>query len=331
MPTVLASPTLANGLLNTFWDTYAGVIGKAQSSVLGQVMDIPGVGATNREHSFSYFNAPPHMEYWRRGDPIPEGAMDSTSFTVKVYEFAKRVPWFKWDRKDDQTQSLFDVVKMLAKNAGNIPERLFFDCLTGTATTLPAVPLAPDGAAFFATTAGGSARFGVTSGNLLTGTAPTTTAIVLTDYYAAMEQFGLFQDGQGQPLFGSEVVGEGVIILHSIADTKIMEETFLQRRQGGVMGTDAGVTPSNIVQDASRNVQLWGSPRIATGDWYVFLKGAPKKPTFILNREGLKEYASLESDNNGDIVRTTAIESVQWEMRIGAGIALPYGAIKINS
>jgi hypothetical protein len=305
-------------------------------------MDL-SVPATNRDHDFAYLNAAPHMAHWEIGNSIPTDAMDSVQFNVPVYNWARRVPWSKWDRKDDQTQSLFDMARMAGESAALLEERFFFDLLIagggGTAGTLPAVQNAPDGAAGFATTAGGAARFGVTDGNLLNGTGVTTVHDVQADYYSAIEQFGLFQDGKGQPLLSPETIAAGTVIIHATADTQIMEQSFLQLRQGiGMDNTGArggtvlaASADSNLVRDSSRNVQLWGSPRLATGDWYVFLANPPKKATFVLDREGVQEFSSLEGDNNGDHTRDTGEEYIQWERRAGAAWALPYGAIKINN
>lgn len=329
MSRVIASSVLINGLRSEFTDTYLAVQNRQQDSRLAKVMDL-GIGATNRYHDFAYFEAAPHMEYWPRGSTIPTDAMDSVDFRAVVYNWARRVPWHKDDRKDDQTSSLVDVARAAGESAALLPERFFFDLLANSAGTLPAIPLAPDGAAFFATTdGGGSARFGATSGNLLTGTGIASTSTILADFYSAIEQFLLFQDGKGQPLFSSERVDAGTIIVHAAADTEAFETAFLQKRQGTI-GSASG-TPSNIVQDASRNVQLWGSSRLSTGDWYVFLQQPPKLPTFLLDREGVQEFSSLEGDNNGDHTRNTGEEYIQWERRAGAGIALPYGAIKVNN
>jgi len=330
MSTVIASQVLANGLRTEFADTYSAIQNRQADSRLSLVMDL-SIGATNREHEFAYFEAAPHMAQWSRGSSIPEDAFDSVSFTTPVYTWGRRIKWHKEDRKDDQTQSLMDIARMAGQSAALLPERFFFDLLTGGTDTLPAVPLAPDGAAFFATLAGGSNRFGVSSGNLLTGNGIASVSAIRTDYYNAIEQFKQMQDGKGQPLLSDEVIDSGVVCVHSAADTEAMEEAFMQRRQGEVLGTDAGTTPSNLVQDASRNVTLWGSQRLATGDWYVFLRSPAKRATFMLDREGITEYSSLEGDNNSDHTRTTGEEYVQWERRAGAGIALPYSAIKINN
>lgn len=332
MSTVIASNVLANGLRTEFADTYSTIQNRQADSRLAMVMDL-SIGATNRQHEFAYFEAAPHMDYWRRGDTIPVDAMKSVQFQVPVYTWARRVPWHKEDRKDDQTQSLFDVARMAGQSAALLPVRFFFDLIGASTSTLPAVPTAPDGASMFSTTAGGAARFGVTDGNLLTGSGVTTVSAIRTDYYNAIEQFKQFQDGKGQPLLSDDIIDQGVVIVHGAHLTEQMEEAFLQQRQGIVKGTDAGVTPSNLVLDANRNVTLWGTSRIAStdNDFFIFLKGAPKKPTFLLDREGVREYTCLEGDNNSDHVRNTGEEYIQWERRAGAGIALPYGAIKINN
>lgn len=331
MSTVLASAVLANGLRTEFVDTYSKINNRQADGRLSLVMDL-GIGATNRDHTFAYFEAAPHMDLWPRGDTIPTDAFEGVSFTTPVYAWGRRIPWHKHDRKDDQTKSLMQVARMAGASAALLPERFFFDLLAGTTNTLPSVPNAPDGAAFFATTDGsGADRFGVSSGNLLSGSGVASASAIRTDYYNAIEQWKQYQDGKGQPLFDDAIVDGGAVLIHAAENTEAFEEAFLQRRQGEVKGTDAGTTPTNLVQDASRNVRLWGTSRLSGNDWYLFLANSPLQPTFLLDREGLQEFSSLEGDNNGDHTRNTGEEYVQWERRAGAGIALPYGAIKINN
>lgn len=331
MALVIASGVLANGLRTEFADTYSKIKNRTADGRLSAVMDL-GIGATNREHQFGFFEAAPHVELWRRGETIPTDSFASRQFSTPVYTWGRRVPWHKDDRKDDQTGSLMTLARMAGQSAALLPERFFFDLLTGGTATLPAVPLAPDGAAFFSTTdGGGSARFGVTDGNLLTGSGLATSSAIRTDYYNLIEQWKQLQDGKGQPLLNDQVIDAGVLIVHPASATEAFEESFFQRRQGEVLGTDAGVTPSNLVQDAGRTVRLWGSSRLTGSDWYAFLLNSPTLPTFLLDREGVREYSSLEDDNNGDHTRNTGEEYVQWELRQGAGIALPYGAMKVNN
>lgn len=331
MSDVIASSVLANGLRTDFWDTYAAIRNRQADSRLAMVMDL-GVPATNRQHEFGYFEAAPHFEQWIRGQSIPVDGFDSTNFTVPVYTWGRRVKWHNEDREDDQTQSLFDIARMAGQSAALLPERFFFDLIKNSTTILPAVPLAPDGAAFFSgTDGGGASRFGVSGGNLLTGSGVASVSAIRTDYYNGIEQWKAFQDGKGQPLLSDEVIDSGVVIVHGSGNTEAFEEAFLQRRQGEVLGTDAGTTPTNLVQDASRNVTLWGTQRIADNDWFMFLKNPPKKTAFFLDRKGIMEESAVRGENNSDLVRDTGEEYIQWHSRSGAGIALPFGAMKVNN
>lgn len=336
MSTVIAGQVLANGLRTEFTDTYQVIRNRQADGRIGAVMDL-GVGATNRRHKFAYFEAAPHMEQWIRGETVPTDAMGSVQFEVSVYNWARRVPWHKDDRKDDQTSSLVDMARTAGESAALLPVRFFFDLISNGSDTLPAVPTAPDGAVMFATTdSGGANRFGVSSGNLLTGTGVASIGAIQTDYYSCLEQWKQFQDGKGQPMLSDETIDSGVIIIHAATRTQEFEEAFLQKRQG-ILGPDntsdavTSVAASNLVQDASRNVTLWSTSRLTGDSYYVFLKNSPKLPTFFLDREGIQEFAALEGDNNSDHARDTGEEYVQWECRSGGGIALPYGAIKVDN
>ena len=103
----------------------------------------------------------------------------------------------------------------------------------------------------------------------------------------------------------------------------------MQKQQ---VGNSNGGSQSNLVSDTAKNVTLWPSARLTdANDWYIFLGNPPKEQTFFLDREGVQEETALMEDNNSDHARATAEESIQWFSRSGAGIALPYGAIKTTN
>jgi hypothetical protein len=344
MPNIIASEVLANGLRTEFTETYTAIRNRQADGRLGQVMDL-NIGATNRYHDFAFFESGPHITLWRRGEPVPGDAMGSDTFRAVVWDWARRVKWHKHDRADDQTQSLMTAARMAGESTALLPERTFFDVLTNGASNyvdaLPAIPLAPDGQAFFSTTSdgGSTARFGATNGNLLTGTGVTTIHDVQADYYSALIQFGLFQDGKGQPLFSPEIIDQGAIIIHALADTEIFDIAFKQTQN--VVGLDNtgarggtvvyGGGESNLIQDTNRTPTLWGTSRLASGDWYVFLRNPPQKAVFRLERQGVIELEALEGNNNSDHVRDTGEEYVQWECREGVGLSTPYSVIMIDN
>jgi phage major head subunit gpT-like protein len=336
MAQIITSELLTNGLRMEFWDTYEKIKNRLPDEQLGMVMDL-SITATNRKHDFGYIEAAPHAEQWVRGAGIPEDAMDSTKFSVTAYNWGRRVKWMEDDREDEQTQSLLPMARMAGESFALLPQRFFFDLITNDSalnSTLPAVPNAPDGAAmFYATDGDGDDRFGVSGGNLISGGGVTTTALIQSDYYTALQRFSEFQDGKGYPMFNPGTIDGGVVIIYPPELREIMEKAFLQKRQGvDITGSNAGTTPTNIIFDASRNVTLWCSSYLSdANDWFVFLKNAPVKPTFTMERRALRELTSLMDDNNSDSVRTTKEEYIQWDSRLGAGIALPYAAIKVTN
>ena len=328
MTTIQANETIQNGLQSTFVDTYMAIENRVQETHLPLVMDL-GFKAKNRVHEFAYFNSAPHMSYWRRGDTVPVDVMDSVGFTAVAHTYAKRIPWHKEDRKDDQTQSLFEAARYVGRSAAMLPTDFLADALNDAANTLPSIPLAPDGAALFsATTPDGEDRFGVSGGNLVAGGAGlwNSTAATISAVYEGIERFKGMTDTKGKPLWTDDILDQGFVVIYPHGRTQEIEEAFMQRRQGSA----AGGAPSNIFMDASRDFTLWGTQRISTDHMYIFLKGSPKKPFFTMDREDLLELDSLEGSNNGDHTRTTGEEYIQFERRIGLGVALPYGVCEIT-
>lgn len=328
MANVIASQVLLAGLRQEFADTYLN-IRREQDARLGLVMDL-NVASDKRTEFYGYFEAAPHAKFWRRGQAIPEKGFRSVQFALTNLNWGRRVKWHSDDRADDQTGTLLDAARACGRSFAVLPERFFFDLIQATTDTLPNVPLAPDGVAMYSTVDGdGLDRFGVSDGNLLTGSGVADSGAIRSDYYAAIEQFKLMQDGQGQPLLTDDVTDGGTVVLYGAHNTEVFEETFLQKRVGEVKGTDAGTTPTNIVHDASRNVRLWGTQRIKDDSFYTFLLNAPKKSTFLQTREALQER--FAQADNSDFVRNVDEEYIQWKYRGNGGIALPYASIKTSN
>ncbi len=334
-PSILSNNLLVNGLRTEFVDTYQAIKNRQADGRLGMVMDL-SIQATNRYHTFAYLEAAPHPEEWKPGESIPTDAMKAVQFDGDVYNWARRIPWSKWDRHDDQTDSLMDMARMVGEGHALIPERIFFNLLLNDTTDLlPAVPNAGDGVAFFTT----NTRFEASGGNTVTKAGVTTIHDIRANYYTALERFMDFKDGKGQPLLNPATIDAGVVIIHAAASTEAFETTFLQSRQaagidaaGAIGGTVvAAAATTNMNKEISgRGVTLWGTPRLTTADeWYIFLKGAPKKPTALLDRQDVQEFSAMEGDNNSDSVRSTGEEYIQFESRSGGIIAVPHGAIKV--
>ena len=330
-----SSAMLINGLRTEFTNTYRDALNRASNGRLSMVMDLDGVSATNREHDFGYREAAPHIERWVRGDPIPTEGMASKTYKVVVHNWAKRLEWHEDDRDDDQTQSLMQDAAQTGESAGLMAERMFFDLLLSETNTLPVTINAPDGNPLTI----GTSRFEYSSGNQA-AFSPTSAQSCIDAYFTAMNAFRQFKDGKGQPLWSEDVIDGGVVIVGSAVDEKLWVKGLEQKMQivginaagaenpGSAITAGAGVT--NIIQDSNRNVTFWPTQRIATGVAYVILKKTPVKPFFILNRRAVRRRDSLGDMNNSDRTRTTGMEYVQWDLRSGAGINLPYGVFKLT-
>jgi len=330
---IISANTLTAGIRADFAGAYRQSY-EASKARLGAVMDL-GLPSDKLTELFAYFESAPYPRLWKRGDAISDQEFGSVQFNVTNRDWGIRIGWHENDREDDQTRSLMDRAREAGRNFGTLPERVFFQLLLGTADNdlLPAVPLAPDGAAMFATTDGaGSARFGITNGNLLTGTGVASSAAIRTDFFSAIEQLRGFQDTAGQPLWADNILDQGFTVVYGVHNDHVFREGFQQGRTiAGPLTTTGNAAVTNIIMESGLNVDLWSTQRIPSGndDWYVFAKAAPYKPTFQLVRRPLRE--SFGNMENSDEARKTKIEHVQWDSREGYGIMLPYACLQLNN
>ena len=330
--TILAANALTAGLRADFAATYRQQYRFVRER-LARIMML-GVPSDKLTELYAYFESAPYPIRWPRGQTISSKPFKSVQFSVTNVDWARKIEWHKNDREDDQIRSLFDQARQLGANFATLHERVFFQLLTNTtdSTLLATIPNAPDGAAFFATTAAGANRFGVSGGNIVTGTGVATSGAVRTDFFSAISRFKRFQDTEGQPLLEEGVLDQGISVIYGATNEQIFREAFIQSRTvqataAGQASTGAAVT--NIVLESGLNLKLWSTQRITDNDWFIILEGTQIKPVFQQEREALKEH--VETMDNSDYARRTKIESIQWDARYGYGINIPYSAIKVDN
>lgn len=329
---VIAGSSFAAGLQVEFLKTYEATY-KTNMARLGMVMNLDLTSDKDAEKYF-YWLATPHPRIWRRGESISTKNFDGVQFSVTNYDWARKIEWHHNDLADDQTKSLEGHARQLGQNFALLKERLFFQLLLNStdADLLPAVPNAPDGAAFFAATAGGVDRFGLSGGNIVSGGGVTTSDLIRTDFWAAVSALRRFQDGEGQPLHPDGVLDGRYVIIYGAANEEKFREAFKQARTVetntvGSTGTAAGV--SNTVMESGLKFELWPTQRITDNDWFVFAADSPTKSVFYQTREALSE--NVQTLENSDTARSTQIEGVQWKERGAAGLSLPIQAVKVNN
>lgn len=326
---VFTTPQITQWVRTEFVNTYNTATASLKEALAPVMeMDIP---STRLTEFYAYYLKSPHMKIWRRNETISEKGFNSVSFSVENKDWAIRIPWHENDERFDQTKSLVDVARKTGTDAAILDQRVFFQINTGATDNelLAAIPTAPDGAALYATTAGGVNRFEASSGNLLTGSGVATPAAIRNDFFSALEQFRLFKDGEGQPLLNPAELGSTYYVYYGAARMREYAEAFQQTLTSFTTVAAGNVAVSNVIADAGVNFKLIATPYITDDDAFVFCTGVPIKAIFSQLAFPLREVSADMA--NSDSVRTTKYKYMQWDLTKGFGISLPYQAIKINN
>lgn len=324
-----ASGSLAAGLRTNFTDTYTL---NRQNTVaeLSSVLEIiPSDKLTER---YAYYTAGSHPVLWRRGDSISNKPIKDVTWTVTNRDWAKGVSWHQNDEADDQTKSLLTQAREIGNNFGLLAKRVFFQILLSStdADLLPATMTAADGAALFSATAGGAARFGVTGGNIITGSGVSSASAIEADFYSAVTRLASFQDGEGQPIWDSAVMDKGFELFYGMTNNLVVQRAFkADAVAAGPLTSTSNATVSNMIKVGGLQVKLTGTTRITTNDMFVAMLDAGRKPIIMQERQGLKEM--LSDETNSDVARKTGIKSLDWYERTGWGIATPYALVQIDN
>lgn len=293
-----------------------------------------GVGSDKRTERYGYWESPPLPERWPRGRSIPRESGQAIAYQVTNLDWGKAIDWHENDLEDLKLGDIRTWARGLAQRFAVLPERVFFQLLLAStnAKLLPSIPTAPDGAALFATTAGGSARFGATGGNIYTGSGtPSSAQGVKEDFFGAVERMRTFQDTKGEPLHDDSLLEQGFLVIYNVDYEAVFREAFVQGRtlEVGGAGASAGAAVSNVILDSGMKVTLWGTQRITDADWYVFATQVEPKPIFEQLRMPLRTIE--ETRDNSSRARNEKILSFLADMRAGYSYNLPYGAVKVNN
>jgi phage major head subunit gpT-like protein len=336
-PQVVAANLLTNGLLDTFRDAWM------KPDPLNEALLDKVVGkqtSDSAQEIYAYTETGSYPKRKPRGRESEFENFLSRQFTVVNYDWEAGVSWHRNDRRDDKTKSLYDQARSSGGRFRKLRELLLFQMLLASANAdlLPAIPNSPDGAAWFSATDGAAAaRFGITNGNLLTGSTVGAPQNVVDDYYRGYSQILGFLNPKGNPIWGASDLDAGIVIIHNVADTHIFHQAFKQSMryrvtQNVAAAENVGVTSvSNLVSESGQQVTLWGTAHISTHDWFMVLDGIPnwQKPIFVQDREALREV--FANEDNSDESRKKDEEYILWKASLGVGQFLPYQSLMIDN
>ena len=320
----LSASTFAGGIVDAMMGTYDDLVTYQQSSNLSLLMEL-AVPTDKRRTDYGFWDTPPGLGHWEQGSTVPRGSSRSTSFSVVVSDWGRAIEWHENDRNDDQLAGLLPSAMRSGQSAAYLPEEFAMDALTQTASILPSIPLAPDGGALFAAAIGGVARFGVSGGNIVTGTGVASEDTILADFYSVRTRFARMVH-RGSRLVPDALINGGMLIIAGSHLEGILQKTFLNSRiaQGA-----AGATPDNVVKSAGHKVTIWTHPRITGNSWYVALTAATQKVLFEVERMPLRETILTIDQNPAAAV--DGIEQVVFKKRAGLGMNLPITLMQVSN
>ena len=329
---VSTSDDLFRDVQATFLETYQDVIGR--NAKLGNAMAL-GMPSNKRKEFYGYFESPPTIDRIDRGESITEDSFKAISYSVENLTWGKAIGFHEDDLEDIQLGDLRQVARGLAKRAAVLPEQVFFQILQGSsnASLLKAIPTAPDGASLYSATAGGTDRFGVSGGNIVSGTGVATGIAIRNDFWGAVEQAMQFQDTEGEPLLEDGIVDGGVTVVFNAANLEAYMEAFIQTRSATLGASltpfsNAAVT-NTVLEGYNGGVTLWPTQRITDNDAYLFFNDIGPKAVF----EQVRQPPRLidETRENSERARRYRIMATLLDMRAGYGVNVPYGTVKINN
>lgn len=327
---VISGASFAAGLRGEFFNAYQQRY-QALTNRIGKHMAL-GLPSTRNEEPYFYFESSPYFRRWVRGRGMSYKNFKGIQWTVTNYEWARAIPFHYRDVNDDQSKSLMTRARELGIRGAITDEDIFFQIMQGTSDDdlLPAVPNAPDGAALYATTAGGSNRFGISNGNIITGGGVATVSSIQTDYFKAISRMVQFQDTQGGRLLDPEKIRGAKTLYYNPANMEVVEKAFEQSLIHSIVsGTGAAV--SNVVKEmsAKHNVVTVPHPKITDNDMYLFIDDPEVKPIFMQEREPLRD--AFADFDNSDSTRDTGIQSIRFWFTRGYGVGPAYYTVKINN
>lgn len=335
---VMAGAALARGVRSDFLQTYTDTYQNANAVISNFVdLDVP---SDKIEELYVYNETAPYPQRVEPGEANRRESFKSVSYTVRNEEFQSGVFWYHTDAADDQTGgSILRQARSAGANFATLDERLSIQVLTATSNPrlLPSVPNAPDGAALFSATAGdGSDRFGISGGNIITGSGVATPTAIQTDFYSTITRMGGFKDTKGEPLHNPSSL-RNFTVVYNVANDFIFKKAFEQNlifQSTGTVGADlAAAAPSNILRDLTGqylSVTLMPTQRVTGDSFYVTCDNVDLKPIFIQQRQAIQEF-TYTMGSGAYTPQTARIEGVDWLCRKGVGVNIPYGAVQVDN
>lgn len=282
-----------------------------------------------RNAKYGWKNSVPAVKLWNQNVGRTHQAFDDTEIDIPIFQYELTIDINIRDLKHDQLKDAREHINFGVKRFLQLPQKLFSEYLNGTAVLNPALRNAYDGASLYSATDGnGSARFGRTGGNILTGFDRTVEGF--SDFlYQAQAAFLAFLDTtNSEIIFGYEDVEYAKFY---VIVPRTMNEIVQKIANVSYLKTDGAnnVSEGNFFASVGK-FDFYVNPLLTDeNSFYVFLDHPIWKP-FVYRQEDSIE--SIWADmNNSDLAREKNIAGLYSQQEIGVGVWTPFTTIKVTS
>lgn len=332
-------PLLTPGVLATFDQQFARRA-EALQKQMGEMMQL-AVPSNGRWEIYAAAKTAPHAARWRPGNKASYKGFGSFQYAVEnlVWESGSYID--QDDAEDDRLGIATRRAQDSATSLAELPYRIYSQIIASTTNPdlLPTIPNAPDGSALFSTSSTfwpNGYRFGISTGNIYTGSGVASAATVLDDFFGAVQRFGAFLDIEGLPLHSLEQLQTaGFDVMYPMELHKTFLDAFKAAQQvivvQNVAGTEnvAAQTIDNTMRTSGINVTLHPNALLSGVDWYVSARGARVKPIFEQMREG--QFMGYFDRTNSKEMHDSRLVAWHWQGRSGYGVNMPEGLIQVNN
>jgi hypothetical protein len=330
---IVASGLLTAGLRSNFNDYYNQGVAEG-AGIVDSVMD-PDIPSDTETELFAYLETSPYPVLWRKGESISSKNVVAQTFSVTNRSWGRALEWNEDDRRFDKVGGIMKASQKLGEHWGTLKLRVLTQIVQATtdADLLPAIPnAAGEGVALFsATNAAGGARYGISGGNIVTGTGVASGSAIVNDFYLAIARAKNFQDTEGQPLHSDGTFDKEIIVLASATNEIVFRQAFAQNPQANAAPGTAQSAVQNLIFAAGYKVKVFNTQRVTGNDWYVIFSGASYRIAFRTMANTPRELTYFMDNNNSDFVRKTKQEGMQWDSREGYGVGAGYAAVKVDN
>lgn len=325
MPVVSNRYSIQAGILadlKDFWSAQLPVFRKQQERMLRYLPE-----SNIRNITEVWKESTPFPAYWPYGKGRTIQNFKDVYFSLGKYNYELSVAWSRFDEEDDQLGDLRQKVQMATKRFGMLPDVLISEYLNNSASMNPSILNAYDGAALISATDGdGAARFGVTGGNLLTGSGNTPDGVIHDLNVVQRRLSDAVDPTAARPVFAPDEVDFSKFLC---VVPNELNEVFRKTAESEYLKIDGG----NVVSESNwmKGRFEWETNPYLTdsSDWFVILQHPYWKP--FMYREPKSPETVIADMSNSDSARDTGEYRMHAHVRTALGPFMPLTIFKVNN